>query len=128
MGSSRGPGAARKRDSGGRRRQIASAAEEACGSLPPPPQVFIKTPTLHIQAGSREALPHNKRTAVSWPRRDREGLRLHRGAFSHGGNRSYGVRVYPHRTGYYRRRGLRPRLGSSGNIEQGGGEKRMNSH
>jgi hypothetical protein len=36
--------------------------------LPPPPHVFRNSPTLQVQVGSREALPHKKRTAVSWPR------------------------------------------------------------
>ena len=31
-------------------------------------------------------LPRNKGTTVSWPMRCRKGLRLHRGASSHGGN------------------------------------------
>jgi hypothetical protein len=29
-----------------------------------------------------------------WPRRGRKGLRLHRGALSHGGSRSYGGRTF----------------------------------
>ena len=44
-------------------------------------------------------LPRKKGTAVSWPRRGRMGLRLHRGAFSHGGSGTYGrvasVRTVP---------------------------------
>ena len=41
-----------------------------------------KTPTLNVQVGSKEALPHKKRTTVSWPRRGCRGLHRHRGAFS----------------------------------------------
>jgi hypothetical protein len=40
-----------------------------------------KTSSLHVQAGSREALPHKKRTAVWWPRRGRRRLRLHQEPF-----------------------------------------------
>ena len=44
-------------------------------------------------------LPRKNMTAVSWPRRDRKGLRLHRGAFSQGGSGTYGrvasVRTVP---------------------------------
>ena len=43
-------------------------------------------------------LPRNKRTSVSWPRRGRMGLRLHRGASSHSGSGTYGrwsVRTVP---------------------------------
>ena len=35
-------------------------------------------------------MPRKKGTAVSWPRRGRMGLRLHRGALSHGGSGTYG--------------------------------------
>ncbi len=54
---------------------------EAYGSLPPPPSVLGRTPTLNVQMGSREALPHKGRTAVLWPRRGCRGLHLHSGAF-----------------------------------------------
>ena len=44
-------------------------------------------------------LPRKKGTAASWPRRGRKGLRLHRGALSHGGSGTYGrvisVRTVP---------------------------------
>ena len=35
-------------------------------------------------------LHRKKRTSVSWPRRGRKGLRLYRGASSHGGSGTYG--------------------------------------
>ena len=101
--------------------RVTAAYRVRCGGSVRKPAATVsgvkKNPTLQVHVGSKEALPHKKRTAVSWPRRDRMGLRLHRGAFSHGGSRSYGDRVYPHRMGYCRRRGWRPRLCSSGNIE-----------
>ena len=36
-------------------------------------------------------LPRKKGTVVSWPRRDRKGLHIHRGASSHGGSSSGGA-------------------------------------
>ncbi len=74
-------------------------------------------------------LPRKKRTSVSWPRRGRRGLRLHRGVSSHGGSGTYGRRPLSnaHSTGHYRRRGLRPRPGSTGNTEQGRHEMRRDS-
>ena len=62
------------------------------GMLPPPPSEFTGTPTppsSGAEQGGR--LPRKKRTSVSWPRRGRRGLRLHRGASSHGGSRSGGT-------------------------------------
>jgi hypothetical protein len=46
------------------------------------------TRTCEEQGGR---LPRKKGTAVSWPRRGRKGLRLHRGASSHGGSGSGGA-------------------------------------
>ena len=74
------PGAAMKRGSVGWRRQIAYVVKEVYGSLPPPPQVSKKTLTLNVHMGSKEALPHKGRTAVSWPRRGGRGLHLCGGA------------------------------------------------
>ena len=36
-----------------------------------------KAPTLHVQAGSREALPRKNNTTVLWPREGHRGLRRH---------------------------------------------------
>ena len=67
-------------------------------------------------------LPRKKGTAVLWPRRGRRGQRLHRGAFSNGGIISGGAGFSRTvRDIYCRRRGLRPRPGSSGNCEKRGG-------
>jgi hypothetical protein len=51
------------------------------------------SPTLQVQVGSKEVLPHKKRNAVSRPRRGCMGLHFHRGAFSHGGDRSCGAEL-----------------------------------
>ena len=59
--------------------------------MPPPPSEFTGTPNPTSSCeehGGR--LPRKKRTSVSWLRRGRRGLRLRRGASSHGGSRSYG--------------------------------------
>ena len=53
---------------------IAYAAEKRTGSCAAAIGV-AKTPTLHVHAGSREALPHKKRTTVLWPLRGRRELR-----------------------------------------------------
>ena len=67
---------------------MAAVAEEAYGSYRRRHRCFTNSPTLQVQMGSKEALPHKKRTAVSWPRQGFKGLHLLRGAFSHGGIRS----------------------------------------
>ncbi len=78
-------GAARKRgQEGWRRLRIAYYAEERTGSCSRRHRCFRKTPTLHVQAGSREALPHKKRKTIWWPWRGRRGLRLYHQDSSHG--------------------------------------------
>ena len=101
---------------------MAEVADRVCyggayGRLPPPPSVFQKIPSLGVQARSKEALLRKTRTSPSWPRRGRMGLRRRRGAFSHGGNRSYGGRAFAASLNsfYCRRRSWRPRPGPSGN-------------
>ena len=80
------PAAARNRGRAGwRRLRIAYVAEKRTGHCSRRHRCFRKTPTLNVQAGSREALPHKKRKTIWWPWRGRRGLRLYRQDSSHGG-------------------------------------------
>ncbi len=67
--------AARKRGQAGwRRLRIAYGAEERTGYRSRRHRCFRKTPTLHAQARSREALSCKERTSMAWPRRCYRGL------------------------------------------------------
>ena len=110
---------------GSRSGGVAEVADRVCyggayGRLPPPPSVFQKIPTLSVQARSREALLRKTRTLPPWPRRGRRGLCRRRGAFSHGGSRSYGGRSFAASLNsvYCRRWGWRPRPGPSENTAE----------
>ena len=74
----RGPqGSAILETDGGRSRPQRRGVREPAAAA----TCVYKTPTLHVQTGSKEALPHKMRTTALWPRRDCRGLHLHRGAF-----------------------------------------------
>ena len=66
---------------------------EAYGSRPPPPQVIGRHRPQMSRRGAERWLLRKIRTSPSWPRRDRKGLRLRRGAFSHGCSGSYSGRA-----------------------------------
>jgi hypothetical protein len=106
---------------GSRSGGMAEVADRVCcggayGGLRPPPSVLKKTPTLNVQEGSREALPHKKGKTMWWPWRGRRGLRPHRQDSSHGGG-DRAVRGFLYGTGYRSRRDSRSRPGSTGKYE-----------
>jgi hypothetical protein len=81
-----------------RLREVVATADrvrcgEAYGSRPPPAQVIGRHRPRTSRRGAGRWLLRKIRISPSWSRRGRKGLRLWRGAFSHGCSGSYGGRA-----------------------------------